>query len=496
MVDRQCGRPLHNARHAGQRNLPSGAGGHIQVGQRLRPQFVFGCHFQHHAVLVGLREDGGDEPLPEGVVQHAVNTGHGHTQAACRFAVNFHIGLQAFVLQVGGHIHQLWRGAQALQQLVVGLHQFVAVGAGQQKLVLRFGDAVFNAQVLHRLQVQVDTRHPARRFGDALHHLGDAARGRVALFQRFEVDQYPPGVERGIGTVHTNEARQALHRRVLKDNRCQCLLPVGHGFKRGGLGGLGNALDGTGVLQREKALGYHKIQAHGERQGACKDQQGGRMPLQHPGQHAPIGGDAGFKKATGLPVQPTVAFLRRVLEQAGAQHGRERERHYRRNQDGHRQRDGKFMEQAPYHIAHEQKRNQHGDERNGERDDGEADLFGPFQSGLQRWFALLYKTGDVLDHHNGVVHHKTGGDGQGHQREVIDGETRQVHDAKGTHDGQGHGKTGDQRGRGAAQKHKNHGHHQGNGKQQFDLHVAHRSADGNGAVGQHLHVDGGGQGGL
>jgi hypothetical protein len=37
---------------------------------------------QHHAVLVGLREDGGDQALAEGVVERVVDGGRGDAQAA------------------------------------------------------------------------------------------------------------------------------------------------------------------------------------------------------------------------------------------------------------------------------------------------------------------------------------------------------------------------------------------------------------------------------
>ena len=50
--------------------------------------------------------------------------------------------------------------------------------------------------------------------------------------------------------------------------------------------------------------------------------------------------------------------------------------------------------------------------------------FGALQRGLQRRLALLDVAGDVLDHHDGVVDHEAGGDGQRHQGQVVDAETR------------------------------------------------------------------------
>ena len=70
-----------------------------------------------------------------------------------------------------------------------------------------------------------------------------------------------------------------------------------------------------------------------------------------------------------------------------AQHRREAQRDHRGQHDGDRQRDGEFVEQASDDVLHEQQRYQHRDQRNGQRDDGEADLAGAAQRRLQRRFA-------------------------------------------------------------------------------------------------------------
>jgi len=49
--------------------------------------------------------------------------------------------------------------------------------------------------------------------------------------------------------------------------------------------------------------------------------------------------------------------------------------------------DGEFPEQPADDVAHEQQRDEHGDERYGQREDGETDLLGPFERGLQRLLA-------------------------------------------------------------------------------------------------------------
>ena len=46
--------------------------------------------------------------------------------------------------------------------------------------------------------------------------------------------------------------------------------------------------------------------------------------------------------------------------------GRQRQGNDGRNEDRHAERDGKLAEQPPHHIAHEQQRNQYGDQRDGQ----------------------------------------------------------------------------------------------------------------------------------
>ena len=149
------------------------------------------------------------------------------------------------------------------------------------------------------------------------------------------------------------------------------------------------------------------------------------------------------------------------------------------------------MKQAPHHIAHEQQRYQHRHQRKRQRNDGEADLARAFQCCLQRihgFQRVLQIAGDVFDHDDGVIDHETGRHCQRHEGQVIDGKPGQVHDAEGADQRQRHDHRRYQRGSCAAQKQKDDHHHQRNRQQQFELHIPHRRAYGDGAVGQHLHI--------
>src|SRR5207244_2482861 len=66
MRDGQCGGLLDQGRDGRQRHLRATCRGQVNVAQRLRAALKFRPHFQHHAILVGLREDGGNDALAKG----------------------------------------------------------------------------------------------------------------------------------------------------------------------------------------------------------------------------------------------------------------------------------------------------------------------------------------------------------------------------------------------------------------------------------------------
>jgi len=230
------------------------------------------------------------------------------------------------------------------------------------------------------------------------------------------------------------------------------------------LGGFGNTLDGSRVLGGEKALGDEDVEQHGEGQGAQGHPQGGFLPVQHPGEHAPVSRDHPVNNPAAGVVEAPLFFLRHMAQELGAEHGGEGQRHHSGNQDGHRQGNGEFPEQTPHHVPHEKQGNEHGHQGKGQGNDGEADLGRALEGGLEGGFPVFQVTGDVFDDHDGVIHHKAGGNGEGHEGQVIDRKTGQIHDSEGAHQGEGHGKTGDQGGRQIAQEQENHHHHQGDGK--------------------------------
>ncbi len=117
----------------------------------------------------------------------------------------------------------------------------------------------------------------------------------------------------------------------------------------------------------------------------------------------------------------------------------------------------------------------------------------PLRAASSGVFSRLDVTGDVFDHDDGVIHHEAGGDGQGHEGEVVEAEPQQVHRSEGPHQGERHRHARDG-GRGqVAEKEEDDQHHQHHGQQQLELDVLDRLADGGGAVGHHGDLDGGGE---
>jgi hypothetical protein len=325
----------------------------------------------------------------------------------------------------------------------------------------------------------------------ALQPADDVDRARVAFRQRLQVDHHAPAVEGRVHPVDADERRQARDRRILQHHACERLLALGHGAERYALIGLGDAEDGTGVLDRKEALRHREVEHGGERQRTDRHQQGERLVPQNPVEHHAVAMDGAVEQPLARAVEAALLVLRRVLEQARAHHRRERERDHARDENRHREGHCKLPEQASHHIAHEQQRDQHRHQRDGERDDGEGDLLRALECCLQRPVAALEIARDVLDHDDGIVHHEAGCDHQRHQREIVDGKTGEIHEAERADQRQRHRHARNQGGAQVAQEKKDHQHHQADGEGELDLHVAHRGADGDGAIGQNGHVDGG-----
>ena len=179
----------------------------------------------------------------------------------------------------------------------------------------------------------------------------------------------------------------------------------------------------------------------------------------------------------------------RTRQQAGAHHRRQRQRNHGRDRDGYRQRHREFAEQAPGDAPHQQQWNEHGDQRDGQRHDREADLARPRQGGLHRAHAHLAMAHDVLDHHDGVVDDEAGRHDQRHQRQIVETVAQRRHSAEGGDDRDRQHDAGNQGRAGRPQEEEYDQHHQADGDQQRMLHVGDRGADAFRPVAEHRQLD-------
>ena len=91
---------------------------------------------------------------------------------------------------------------------------------------------------------------------------------------------------------------------------------------------------------------------------------------------------------------------------------------------------------------------------------------------------------DVFDHHDGVVHHEAGGDGERHQREVVEAVAERVHRREGADQRERHGDAGNDGGVETSQKQEDHHDHQPDGQHQFEFNVIDRGLDRGGQIGK------------
>src|ERR1700739_3014256 len=89
---------------------------------------------------------------------------------------------------------------------------------------------------------------------------------------------------------------------------------------------------------------------------------------------------------------------------------------------------------------------------------------------------------DVFHDHDGIIHDKPGGDGEGHERKIVEAVAAQIHDSACADQGYGDGYCWDQGCAAIAQEDKDNHDDQDDGKSEGSLDVTNRCADGRGAI--------------
>ncbi len=286
------------------------------------------------------------------------------------------------------------------------------------------------------------------------------------------------------------EADGAVYRRILADDRDELgeLLP--HQLEGDALVGLDIADQAAGILLREKSLGDNDEQEDVETKRQHQHQHDRTRTAQRPRQRSFIAAEHPVEEPFARPVERAAPFVPRPLQQQGAHHRGGGERDRKRDQDCDRQRDGKFTEQAADDAAHEQDRDENGDERDAHRQHCESDLAGAQDRGLDARHAGFQMPRDVLEHDDGIVDHEAGGDGQGHERKVVEAVAQEPHHGEGADERDRDGNGRDQGGPRVAQEQEHDQDHQRDRDEQRRLHVAQRGADGDRPVDCDGDVDG------
>ncbi len=109
--------------------------------QTIRRRQQLGVSLQDDPVLVGLGEDGRDDPLAEGVVQGVIDRRGGHAHPCGGIPVDLHEGRQTLGLHVRRHVTDRLVLIEPFNQLAGPLVDLGLIGAFQRELILGAADA-------------------------------------------------------------------------------------------------------------------------------------------------------------------------------------------------------------------------------------------------------------------------------------------------------------------------------------------------------------------
>ena len=176
----------------------------------------------HDMVLVERRVHRRHLPLAEGIVQRVVDRLLRKTQARRGVAIDDDVGLEAAVLLIAADVGENFNGAQFLEHLRRPLVQLAEVVALQRELILRVARSAADAQILNRLQVEIDA-------GDVRDLLADASDNEVGVdlshAQGFERDVHVRRIGCALGAGERDDVGD---RRIFTYRRDQFLQPLLH----------------------------------------------------------------------------------------------------------------------------------------------------------------------------------------------------------------------------------------------------------------------------
>ncbi len=441
----------------------------VELGERLGRALILRQHLQDHLVLVGGSVDHRNLACAVGAEERVLHLVRRDAQRDGAVAVDIHHHLRAGDLHVAADVHEPRQGAHFVGELWRPLVNLLEIHALQGHLV--GGGRILAAhrdgrRVLHE-------HHQAGNGGDLGAQLLDNLVYRVgALLARLHVGEH----ERLVASHH--EYADMRNVRMRAHDFARRMIVRGHPIERGILRTQRAGEHEPAILAGDEAGGHGNEQVHSAHQHENCNAQRHQAKAHGDAQSDFIRALHQVETTLEGAVRHTVPAVVFVLQVAAAQHGRERQRYETGDQDGHHDGHGKLMQQAPHDAAHEQHRNEDGDQRKGHGENGEADLARGVHGGFEAGFAHLHVAHDIFQHDDGVVHHETHGEGQRHQREVVEAVAQQVHYGEGSDDGERHRAARDQGGGEIAQEKEDHQDDDCDGEEQGELHVVYRAANG------------------
>ena len=431
-------------------------------------------------------------PLAKGAVQGRADIGHLHAQQIGLVAVDPQGRLQALDLRIAGDVAERGIGAHASNKLFRPVIQGIGTDALQGVLVAALALASAQLQVLHGTEIHGHAGHGTRRAAQVFQHHRHF-RPFAARFQHHEhaarvaaTDERGHILHAGVRLEHGRHARlqvlQCRRGNILR--RFRIHLDLAQVF-------LGEETLRNGrVQQHRQRKGTHGNKQHhvAVRQGLVEQMHIAVAQLREP--RLEVAADEGLFAMRGVAV---IVFARVGRQEAAGQHRHQGQRHDGRDEDGQRDDDGKLVEQQADHARHEEDGDEHGHQRDGNRNDGETHFLGAHESRLDRFLAHLDMAHDVFQHHDGIVDHQAHGQGDTQQGDIVEAVAKPVQQGQRTEQGNRHGDGGNESGGRAVQEQKDHQHHQDHRQGQGQIDVVDRFADRDGTVIDQADLNGSGQ---
>jgi len=175
-----------------------------------------------------------------------------------------------------------------------------------------------------------------------------------------------PGIL-GVAVARPEERAEIRHIGIARDHVGKLALDVQHFRRRDVLAGFGNAHDHPDILGREKSFRHQHEQDAGERHRGKEDKERRELMREHDVEAAPVTLQEPVEAALDDMIDPAVPPVVLAHQEARAQHRGERQRYEDRDDDRGGDGDGEFVKKPADYAAHQQQRNEHGNQRDADR---------------------------------------------------------------------------------------------------------------------------------